>query len=161
KISYITVDNVHAAEEATNHLLRLGRRRIAHITGNMGISDARDRLQGYKNALKRAGLPINPDLIVQSFFNRQAGYEAAKSVLTHKPDAIFAAGDTIAAGVLQAAHEFGLRVPDDLAVVGFDDVDVASTSHPTLTTVRQPIQEKGAAATKLLIDLIQNRVEAP
>lgn len=160
-INYVTVDNIRAAEEATDHLIRLGRCRIAHITGHPSISDALDRIQGYKNALKRAGLPINPDLIVEASFNRRAGYEAAKRLLPHKPDAIFAAGDTIAIGVLQAAHEAGIRVPEDLALIGFDDVDVASQSFPLLTTVRQPVQEKGAVAARLLIDLIQNRVEGP
>jgi LacI family transcriptional regulator len=161
RISYVTVDNVRAAEEATEHLIRLGRRRVAHITGNMTIADAHDRLQGYKNAVTRAGLPVDPDLIAEAHFNRTAGYEATKRLLPHKPDAIFAAGDTIALGVLQAAHEAGVRVPDDLALIGFDDVDVASHSFPLLTTVRQPIVEKGAAAAKLLIDLIQNQVEGP
>jgi LacI family transcriptional regulator len=161
KISYVTVDNVRAAEEATTHLINLGRRRIAHITGHMGIADAQDRLQGYKNALTKAGLPVDPSLIVESYFRREAGYAATQKLLPLKPDAIFAAGDTIAIGVLQATREVGLRVPDDIALVGFDDVDVASQFYPLLTTVRQPVQEKGAAAAKLLIDLIQNRVQSP
>jgi LacI family transcriptional regulator len=161
RISYVSVDNVRAAEEATNHLIRLGRRRIAHITGNLSIADAQDRLQGYKNALTRAGLPVDPELIVPAFFSRQSGYDATRQLLPRKPDAIFAAGDTIAVGALQAAHEAGMRVPHDLAVVGFDDVDVAAQAFPPLTTVRQPVQGKGAAAAKLLIDLIQGRVQAP
>jgi LacI family transcriptional regulator len=161
RISYVSVDNVRAAEEATNHLIRLGRRRIAHITGNLSIADAQDRLQGYKNALSRAGLPVDPELIVPAFFSRQSGYDATRQLLPRKPDAIFAAGDTIAVGALQAAHEAGMRVPHDLAVVGFDDVDVAAQAFPPLTTVRQPVQGKGAAAAKLLIDLIQGRVQAP
>ncbi len=160
-LSYVTVDNIGAAERATEHLISLGRRRIAHITGDMGISDARDRLQGYKNALHRAGLPIDPDLIVECHFNRQMGYEAAMRLFPFKPDGLFAAGDTIALGVLQAARAVGIRVPDDLSVIGFDDVDVASQTMPTLTTMRQPLQSKGAAATSLLIDLIEKRLENP
>jgi LacI family transcriptional regulator len=161
KISYVSVDNIRAAELATNHLISLGRRRIAHITGNLSIADAQDRLRGYKNALTQAGLPVDPDLIVPAFFSRQSGYDAMRQLLPRKPDAIFAAGDTIAVGALQAAHEAGIRVPHDLAVVGFDDVDVAAQAFPPLTTVRQPVQGKGAAAAKLLIDLIQGRVQAP
>jgi LacI family transcriptional regulator len=161
KISYVSVDNVRAAELATNHLIRLGRRRIAHITGNLSIADAQDRLQGYKNALTQAGLPVDPELIVPAFFSRQSGYDAMRQLLPRQPDAIFAAGDTIAVGALQAAHEAGIRVPHDLAVVGFDDVDVAAQAFPPLTTVRQPVQGKGAAAARLLIDLIQGRVQAP
>ncbi len=159
--NYVTVDNVRAAEEATTHLIRLGRRRIAHITGDLDIADAQDRLQGYKNALIQAGREVQPELIAEAHFNRQAGYEATRRLLPHKPDAIFAACDTMAVGVLKAAREAGVRVPDDLAVVGFDDVDVASHSFPSLTTVRQPVQEKGAAAAELLIDLLEKRVEGP
>jgi LacI family transcriptional regulator len=160
--SYVTVDNVEAGENATSHLISLGRRRIAHITGHPDISDARDRLQGYKNALIKAGMPIDENLIVQSHFNRQKGYDAAMPLLRdHKPDAIFAAGDTIAIGAIQAAHEAGLRVPEDVAVIGFDDVDVASQAFPALSTVRQPVREKGAAAARLLLDLIENRVQGP
>ena len=108
KINYVSIDNVRAADAATTHLIHLGYRRIAHITGHMNIADARDRLQGYKNALRRAGLPIDPDLIVEGLFTREAGYEKAKLLLPFKPDAIFAANDMIAVGVLQAAHEAGL-----------------------------------------------------
>jgi LacI family transcriptional regulator len=161
QISYVSIDNVGAADEATTHLIKLGRRRIAHITGNMTFSDGQDRLDGYKNALRRAGLPIDPNLIAEAYFSQHAGYEAAKRLFPHKPDAIFAADDIIAIGALQAAHEAGIHVPDDLSLVGFDDVDVASKSSPMLTTVRQPVQEKGVAAAKLLIDLIQNQIEGP
>lgn len=164
RLNYVTIDNVAAGEAVTNHLIGLGRRRIAHITGDMGLADAHDRLQGYKNALKYAGLRVDPALIVQSRFNRQYGYEAARKLLAKRPgapDAIFAAGDTIALGVLQAAREAGLRVPQDLAVVGFDDIDVAAQAYPPLSTMRQPVQDKGATAARLLIDLIQNKVEEP
>src|SRR5260221_10232125 len=143
RFSFVTVDNIQAAENATNHLIRLGRRRIAHITGHPELSDARDRLQGYKNALIKAGLPVDENLIVQSYFNRQRGYDASKPLIRDfKPDAIFAAGDTIAVGAIQAAHEAGLRVPEDIAIIGFDDVDVASQAFPALSTVRQPVQDK-------------------
>lgn len=160
-ISYVTVNNVSAAEVAVEHLIGLGRRRIAHITGQLSIADARDRLQGYKNALTRAGLSVDPALIEESTFNRRMGYQATKRLLAQRPDAVFAAGDTIAVGVLQAAHEAGVRVPDDLALVGFDDIDVAAQAIPQLTTVRQPVQYKGAVAARLLIDLIEGRVSGP
>lgn len=161
RLSYVTVDNVAAAEMAVEHLIKLGRRRIAHITGHPNIGDAQDRLQGYKNALQRAGLPILPELIIPGHFNRNAGYEGMRQLLPHKPDAVFAAGDTIAIGVLQAARDAGLTVPDDLSVIGFDDIDVASQSFPMLTTVRQPVQQKGEKAARLLIDLIEGRAVGP
>ncbi|MDW8300457.1 MAG: LacI family DNA-binding transcriptional regulator, partial [Anaerolineae bacterium] len=159
--NYVSVDNVRAAEIATEHLIRLGRRRIAHITGDMTITDAYDRLTGYKNALRAAGLPVDDSLIIESTFNRETGYYAMQRLLPHKPDALFAASDTVAAGALQAVLEAGLRVPDDLSIVGFDDVDVATQVTPPLTTVRQPIRAKGEAAARLLVDLVNHRVSAP
>ena len=159
--NYVSVDNVRAAEIATGHLIQLGRRRIAHITGMMTISDAHDRLTGYKNALRAAGLPVDYRMIVESVFNYESGYRAMQVLLPHKPDGLFAANDTAAAGALQAICEAGLRVPEDISVVGFDDVDIAVKTTPPLTTIRQPVSAKGEAAARLLVDLINGRVSAP
>jgi LacI family transcriptional regulator len=161
QINYVSVDNVAAAEVATTHLIEMGRRRIAHISGDMNIADAHDRLQGYKNALIRAGLPIDSKLIVEGYFTQKAGYDATQQLLRYHPDAIFAGSDTVAVGALRAAREAGLDVPDDLALIGFDDVDVATHVHPALTSMRQPLIAKGAAAAGLLIDLIQNKLQTP
>jgi LacI family transcriptional regulator len=84
-----------------------------------------------------------------------------KTLLKHKPDAVFAAGDTTAQGALQAIQEAGLRVPDDIAIVGFDDLDIATQMTPKLTTIRQPVQQKGATAASLLIDKIEERANGP
>lgn len=159
--SYVSIDNLRAAEIATEHLIRLGRRRIAHITGMLTITDACDRLEGYKNALCAAGLPVDSQLIAEGVFNYESGYRAMKQLLPHRPDGLFAANDTMAAGALHAALEAGLRVPEDLSIVGFDDVDVAMQTTPSLTTIRQPIRAKGEVAARLLVDLINNRVSAP
>jgi DNA-binding LacI/PurR family transcriptional regulator len=159
--NYVSVDNVRAAEIATAHLIQLGRRRIAHITGMMTITDAHDRLTGYKNALRAAGLPVDYRMIVESVFNYESGYRAMQVLLPHKPDGLFAANDTAAAGALQAIYEAGLRVPEDISVVGFDDVDIAVKTTPPLTTIRQPVSAKGEAAARLLVDLINGRVSAP
>ncbi len=161
QISYVSIDNVRAGELATEHLIRLGRRRIAHITGQMTTSDGYERFLGYKQALERHGLPFDEQLVHYGYFGRAAGYEGAKQLFAGKPDAVFAAGDTIAIGVLQAAHEARLRVPHDIALVGVDDIDVARTAIPQLTTVRQPVQRKGAAAAQTLIDLIEGKVSGP
>ncbi len=161
RMNYVTVDNHAAAEMAVNHLIKQGRRRIAHITGNLNISDGVDRLDGYKRTLAQAGLPVDPKLIQDGYFSKRMGYEGMKRLLAHKPDALFAAGDTIAAGALEAIREAGLRCPDDIAVIGFDDIDVASKTNPKLTTVRQPIQQKGFTAVRLLIDLLQQRLQPP
>lgn len=161
KINFVTVDNVHAAQTAVRHLIALGRRRIAHITGHLTISDGRDRLLGYKRALEKAGLPVDSNLIYEGLFDGDQGYYGMKHLLRHKPDALFAAGDTIAQGAMLAIREAGLRIPDDIAVVGFDDLDVANKTQPKLTTIRQPVQEKGARAARLLIDLIEGVVDTP
>lgn len=161
RISYVSVDNVGAAATAIQHFVSVGQRRIAHITGHMEIADARDRLQGYKNGLEAAGLPIDPNLIYYGAFHRSAGYNGLKHLWQYRPDAVFAASDTVAVGVLQAAHELGVRVPDDVGVIGFDDIDVATQSIPLLTTVSQPVQQKGTVAANLLIDLIEGRVHGP
>lgn len=161
QFSYVSVDNVHSATMAVEHLIRLGRRRIAHITGHLTIADGQDRVQGYKLALQHAGLPVDEKLIFPGFFNREYGYIGMKALLKYKPDALFAAGDTTAQGALQALHEAGVRVPEDIAIVGFDDLDVATQTRPTLTTIRQPIQQKGNTAAALLIDKIEQRANGP
>lgn len=161
RINYVTIDNIHSAETAVGHLIAHGRRRIAHITGHVEISDGRDRLIGYQNALTKAGLPVDPNLIYYGKFTRTAGYHGMKYLLQYKPDAVFAGGDTIAIGVLQAIQEEGLRVPDDIGIIGFDDIDVARQSNPQLTTMRQPVQQKGAVAAQLLIDLIEGKLQSP
>jgi LacI family transcriptional regulator len=160
-ISYVTIDNVRGAETAVRHLISLGRRRIAHITGQLTIADGQERLKGYKNALQKAGLPIDPNLIVEGRFTHEDGYIAMKQLLRHKPDAVFAPGDTAAVGAMQAIREAGLRVPEDIAIIGFDDLDVATRISPQLTTIRQPVQQKGAYAARLLIDLIEQKFDAP
>jgi LacI family transcriptional regulator len=159
EINYVTIDNIAAARMAVKHLADLGRRRIATITGDMLIADAQDRLAGYKAALVEAGLPVNPDLIFHGYFNAEYGYHGMKYLLQYKPDALFAAGDTTAIGAIKAIREAGLRVPDDIAVVGHDDLDVAAQYN--LTTIYHPVQRKGSEAASLLIDLIEGKVNEP
>lgn len=161
RFSYVTIDNVRAAEMAVLHLASIGHKRIAHITGHLTISDGQDRLRGYKNGLKKAGLPLNNDLIVEGQFHVEHGYLGMKKLLPHKPDAVFAAGDTAAVGAMQAIREAGLRIPEDIAIIGVDDIDVASRAEPPLTTIRQPVEQKGAYAARLLVDLIEGRLESP
>jgi DNA-binding LacI/PurR family transcriptional regulator len=161
ELSYVTIDNVAAARQATEHLIALGRRRIAHITGQLNIRDGYERLIGYRQALEMAGLPIHEELIVEGRFNYAYGYEAMKRLMPQRPDAIFCGGDTIAAGAMQAIREAGLRIPDDIAMVGFDDLDVATQVTPTLTTIRHHIQTVGSTAAQLLIDQIEGRLEHP
>ncbi len=160
-VNYVTIDNVRASEQAVEHLSGLGYRRIASITGQLDIRDGADRLKGYKSGLEGVGLVVDPKLIYPGQFSRDYGYAGMKALLPHKPDAVVCGGDTIAIGAIDAIREAGLRVPDDIAIVGFDDLDVAQESDPPLTTIRHSVQRVGEVAAQLLIDLIEGKVQAP
>jgi LacI family transcriptional regulator, galactose operon repressor len=146
------------ATEATRHLLDLGHRRIGVITGPEGMA-SEERLRGHQAALAEAGVLPEPGLVVRSNFRIDGGYDAARRLLglPDPPTAVFAFNDSMAIGVLQAARERGLRVPDDLSVVGFDDTIEAVIATPALTTVRQPLAEMGRMAVALLLRLLDNR----
>jgi LacI family transcriptional regulator len=158
-ISYVDVDNVHAAHEAVCHLVKLGYKRIGTITGLMNSTAGIDRKEGYLQAIANQGLDVNEALIVDGDFSEESGYLAMKRLFPHKPDAVFAASDTMAIGAIRAVREAGLRVPQDIAFVGFDDLPIASLSDFKLTTVRQPIIQFGAKAVDTLIDLIENGIK--
>jgi LacI family transcriptional regulator len=155
-VNYIDVDNVSAAMCATRHLIKLGRKRIAHITGARNSAVTIDRLEGYKLALKNAGIAIDKSLIVEGDFTESSGFAAMKQLLDLNPDAVFAASDIMAVGAMNATIDGGLKVPDDVAFVGFDDVPLASLTTVKLTTIRQPIMQFGIKAVELLIDVINN-----
>lgn len=154
--SFVSIDNLAAARDVVSHLIALGRRRIGHITGNLHIADGIDRLEGYKWALTAAGLEVDETLIVEGNFSHRSGYLGTKKLLQQQVDAIFAASDITARGVLQALHEEQVSVPDEIALVGFDDLPTALQLTPRLTTIRNPIEEKGAVAASILLDLIEN-----
>jgi len=160
-----TVSAAHSsgAGEATEHLLALGHRRIAAITGPRGWIATEERLRGYHGALAAGGVMPDPRLVIESDFHASGGRQVVQSLLDLEdpPTAIFAFNDMLAVGVLQAARARGLRVPEDLSVVGFDDTFEASIVTPPLTTVRQPLAEMGRMAVALLVRLLQNqRIEA-
>src|SRR5512142_3185933 len=149
----VQVDNVAAACEATSHLIRLGHRRIAFISGPRNLTSARDRLAGYRRALREADLEADEPLVVEGDFQSEGGYEGAASLLRRGdgPTAIFAANDRMAIAAMAAAFDLGLRVPYDLAVVGFDDTPSAQYVRPALTTVALPSYEIGSSAARLLL----------
>jgi LacI family transcriptional regulator len=161
RLNYVTVDNVNGARLAVEHLIKTGRRRIATITGQINIYDAVERLEGYRLALESAGLPVDEQLILRGRFNYRAGYAGAQQLLAHKPDAIFTACDASALGCIRGIQDAGLRIPDDIAVAGFDDIAEASRSNPPLTTVSHQIQRVGSTAAQLLIDILEERLEQP
>lgn len=160
RINFVSVDNVKAAEDAVNHLLALGRQRIGMIWG-VDNPDGEDRLIGYQQALTKAGLPYDPALTVGGTFTVQSGYIGMMQLLGQQVDAVFAASDSMAFGALQALTESNLRVPEDIALVGFDDLPHATEAKPPLTTIRQPIQQKGYQAARLLLDLIEGQTTGP
>ncbi|WP_061296683.1 LacI family DNA-binding transcriptional regulator [Herbidospora cretacea] len=162
----VGVTNWSGGLEATRHLLELGHRRIAMITGPEFALSSRARLDGYRAALDGAGVRVDPDLICKGAFQIDDGIVHTRRLmaLPHPPTAIFAANDGQAMGVYQAAHELGLRIPVDLSVVGFDDMPPWRWAIPPLTTVRQPLMEMGATAATMVVSMaegepFQRRVE--
>ena len=154
--SYVDADNYNGACEAMRHLYRLGRRRIATITGPMNTIVGVDRLKGYQDSLKNYNLEYDPDLVVEGDFSDSGGYAAMERLIPLKPDAVFIASDVMAAAAMRASQEAGLKVPDDISIIGFDDIPLASRTIPPLTTVRQPVGAMGAAAVDVLIDMISH-----
>jgi LacI family transcriptional regulator len=160
-VTYIDIDNVHASYQAVNHLIQLGRKRIGTITGPKASAVGLDRLEGYRKALLEKGMQVEDDLIVEGEFTEASGYSAMQMLVLAKPDAIFAASDAMAIGAIRATRELGIRVPEDIAFVGFDDLPIATLSNIQLTTVRQPVVEFGIRAVEALIDQIENNGKKP
>jgi len=145
------------ALEVMDYLIGLGHRRIGFIGGRPDLQSAIQRLEGYEEGLQKAGIPIVPQLIRPGDYTRQTGYLRARELLglPDPPTAIFAANDRSAIGVIEAAHELGWRIPQDLSVVGFDNVPEAAHTTPPLTTVEQPMKRIGYVAAEMLIHLIR------
>ncbi len=162
RIPSVSAAHTSGADQAVRHLLDLGHRRIAQITGPRGWVATEDRRRGYGAALSAAGVLPDTELEVESEPEIPEGRRAAEHLLDRPepPTAIFAFNDNIAIGAVQAARARGLRVPEDLSIVGFDDVEPATIVTPTLTTVRQPLAEMGRTAVSLMMRLLEGqRVE--
>jgi LacI family transcriptional regulator len=140
-----------------NYLINLGHHRIGFISGRFDLMSADRRLRGYRESLAQAGIPIDPDLIVQGDFTAGAGLRCTRQLLnlSNPPTAIFAANDQSALGAYQAAQEAGLSIPADLSIIGFDNIPEAAQAEPGLTTVDQSIQEMGKIAVQMLVKLIE------
>ncbi len=160
-VSFIDVDNLDAARNAVGHLVRQGYQRIATITGPANNTTGIDRREGYLRALAERGNPVEEALVAEGDFSEASGYYAMKRLLPAKPDALFAASDVMAFGAMRAVREAGLRIPEDIALVGFDDLPQASRSDPPLTTVRQQVDRFGMSAVEVLMDLIESGVTPP
>jgi LacI family transcriptional regulator len=150
-VDRVTPDDGVGSYEAVHHLVELGARRIAMIQGPAASGTARD--EGYRRAITESGLPVEPELVVRGDWTRPGGRNAMDTLLSGpvRPDAVFCANDLTAIGAMDALRELGLSVPGDVAVVGFDDSELARTTEPPLTTVRQPIEQLGAEMAQLLL----------
>jgi LacI family transcriptional regulator len=159
RIPSVSAAHTSGADQAMRHLLGLGHRRIAAITGPRGWVATEDRRRGYHAALAAAGIMPDPSLEPDADFEISGGRDAARRLLdlADPPTAIFAFNDNLAIGALQAARSRGLSVPEDVSVVGFDDVEHATIVTPTLTTVRQPLAEMGRTAVSLLMRLLEGQ----
>lgn len=158
RLTVVDVDNVDGGIKATRHLIDIGHHRIGMITGPLGWESVKNRTQGYRLALEQAGIPYDESLIEHGDWSYASGYEAMKRLLEGgtRFTALFVQNDRMAIGAIQALREAGRRVPDDVAIVGYDDNPVAAYCCPPLTTIRQPTREVGVVATRRLLELIEN-----
>ncbi len=157
-VNYIDVENRKSSRLAVDHLLSLGKKRIAILLGPVLSTVSMDRKSGYLDAISASGIPLDESLMISTEFSETGGYLSMKKILAQQPDAVFAASDALAYGAIRAIREEGLSVPEDIAVVGFDDLPVSphTTKEIHLTTIHQPVLEFGIKAVELLIDRIEN-----
>lgn len=161
--STISVTNWQGAYEATEYLIHLGHKRIAHIAGLMSMSSAQQRLEGYRAALAEYDIPFDENLVVIGNYLQGDSVVASQKLLAleNPPTAIFAANDMMAFGAIEAAMSREFHIPEQLSIIGFDDVPQAMFSYPKLTTVRQPLDQMGHTATRLLLSIIDNPEQKP
>ena len=155
----VTVDNAGGAEKAVRHLVDLGHTKIGHITGPRGNILTTTRLEGFRAALQSMGLPVREDFILPGDFNLEAGKLAAEiwRTMEDRPTAMFCASDQQAFGFISQLSRRGFRVPEDVSVIGFDDIEVSGFFVPALTTISQPRLELGRMAARMLLDRINGQ----
>lgn len=162
-IANVTIDNIKATKDITSYMLNLGHKRICYLGGPEGVPIYQDRASGYMEALKERGIPVDQSLIVHCTPDVQGGYDAISSLL-HDADrkftAIVASGDIMAIGAIRALNDRGLKIPDDVAISGFDDIAFSALVTPSLTTVRQPKHQIGVRTMEKLMDLIAGKTLA-
>jgi LacI family repressor for deo operon, udp, cdd, tsx, nupC, and nupG len=158
-IPQIEIDNRAAASRMTQHLASLGHRSIAYVSGPSNNILERERFRGYQDGLKAAGLGFDPALVLPGDYTIQSGMTVGQDLVarTERPTAVFCTSDEMAIGLMRTLLSAGLKVPDDISVAGFDDIEFAAVAEPALTTIHQPRRELGQAAASVLIDLLQGR----
>jgi DNA-binding LacI/PurR family transcriptional regulator len=154
RLSAVWVDNVTAFIEATEYLIDNGHEKIGFVAGPLNIANSKDRYKGYLTGLQNHGIDKDASLIYESDFTIEGGYRAAKRIFektSFPPTAVVCSNDLMAVGVLSYLRERGIKVPNDVSIIGCDDIDVASSLYPPLTTVVQPIYELGVTAAQLML----------
>ena len=157
----VITDDYRGAYEAVSHLARAGRKRIALISGPLKVSNAKERWQGFHDALKAEGLPYEEDLVIEGDYRLESGYRAGHSLFSRRPDGIYVSNHLMTVGLLKAAEETGLRCPEDFGLVSFDDYPWLGIFRPRLTTVELPKHQLGSEAAELLIRRIAGDTSKP
>jgi len=162
-LSSVRVNNVDSAFSVVEHLISLGHRRIAMVNGIMSGIDAQERFRGYQLALAKHGIEMDDGLVGYGEYDQEKGFEVTMKLFSNRPQptAMFCANDLMALGAVKAIREYGYDCPEDVSVVGFDDMEAAAYFHPPLTTVRQPLFDIGREATTILINQIEKKVTEP
>lgn len=162
EVDTVLVDNFQGALTAIQHLIRLGHERIGVLSGPLHLTSGRERYTGYLQAMTDAGLKVDPSMSRFGNYREQSGYELANELLSapSPPTALFVANNLMTLGALNAIHERGHAIPDEIAVIGFDDLPWAISLNPPLTTVAQPTSEIGTRAAELLLDRMKDRLRA-
>lgn len=162
-INFVDSRNIEGTKMAIQYLYNLGHRNIACVAGSMYETNGRDRLKGYKDAMKNYGLEIRDNWIIFGDFNREKTSQESRKLLTttEKPTAIFCSDDYMAIEIIECIKKKGLSVPKDIAVIGFDDIELAAYVKPALTTIRQPIYELGKTSSQVLLNIIDGKQKTP
>lgn len=162
-VSQVVVDDYKWAFQATDYLIKCGYKRIVHLAGPNNLDLAQERKRGYVNALEKHGINIDADLIIPCGVQMERGVMAAHTILNmeNRPDAIFAINDPVAIGAMKTLQRNGIKIPDDIAIIGFTDSKMAIVVEPNLTSVEQPTFEMGKAAAELLLEQIKNKGDEP
>jgi LacI family transcriptional regulator len=160
KTDAVLLDNVRGGQECVRHLIQMGHRRIAIITGPLRLQTGRERLRGYEDALREADIAIDRDLVFEGDFREESGHRLTGKLLRgrKKPSAIFVCNGVMTLGVLKSLEEMGVRCPEDISVATFDDLSLDHSFHPHLTAVVQPSYEIGARAATVLMDRIEGKL---
>lgn len=162
-INFVDSKNIQGAKMAVQHLYEKGHREIAFIAGSMDETNARDRLKGFREAMAESGLNCPDEWIVYGDFDKDTAYRESEKIFlsSKRPTAIFCSDDYMAIGIMDRIKQNGLKIPEDIAVIGFDDIELADYVKPTLTTIRQPIYELGKMGAQILLKLIDDMKNGP